>query len=121
MSEQLRAELRKASSAGGPAASDADIALGTGAPLRRLESAMRALAEHRGPDGSTCPSDAARAVGGDTWRELMDDARDIARRLAKAGELTVTQGDRVLDPDLPWRGPVRLRAADPGGRTDDAR
>ena len=77
----------------------------------RLESAMLALAELRGPDSSTCPSDAARAIGGENWRELMDEARRIARELAKSGQVEITQRGEVLDPDTAWRGPVRIRTA----------
>jgi uncharacterized protein DUF3253 len=76
---------------------------------QRLKSSIRALAEHRGPGSSICPSDAARAVGGENWRELMDDARDVARELAHAGEVEITQGGKAVDPDGDWRGPVRIR------------
>ncbi len=34
----------------------------------RLAATALALAAHRGPDGSICPSDVARAVGGPGWR-----------------------------------------------------
>ena len=68
------------------------------------------MARDRGPSKSICPSDAARAVGGDTWRDLMDDARAAARDLARHGEVVITQGGDVLDPDADWRGPVRIRA-----------
>ncbi len=74
-----------------------------------LRAAILALAADRGPSSSICPSDAARAVGGDGWRDLMDDARDVARTLARAGRVDVTQRGEVLDPDVPWRGPVRIR------------
>lgn len=69
-----------------------------------------ALARERGPSKSICPSDAARAVGGDNWRDLMADARDTARALAREGEVEITQKGEVLDPDATWRGPVRIRA-----------
>ena len=68
------------------------------------------MARDRGPSKSICPSDAARAVGGDTWRDLMDDARAAARELARDGKVVITQGGDVLDPDADWRGPVRIRA-----------
>ena len=42
----------------------------------------------------------------------MDDARDGARSLARAGLVQITQRGAVLDPDADWRGPVRIRAAD---------
>ena len=75
----------------------------------RLRTSILELARQRGPSSSICPSDAARAVGGDDWRELMDDARDVARQLARAGEVVITQGGEVLDPDATWRGPIRIR------------
>jgi hypothetical protein len=40
----------------------------------------------------------------------MDEARQTARDLAKAGEVVITQGDDVVDPDAVWRGPIRIRA-----------
>lgn len=85
------------------------MALGDGPVGQRLESAILALAELRGPDSSTCPSDAARAVGGEQWRELMDEARAIARELAKSGRVEITQRGDVLDPATVWRGPIRIR------------
>lgn len=72
---------------------------------------MRAFASHRGPDSSTCPSDAARAIGGENWRDLMPDAREIARELAKSGDVEITQRGKVLDADGDWRGPIRIRTA----------
>jgi len=75
-----------------------------------LRTAILELARARGPAKTICPSDAARAVGGEHWRGLMDDARDIARDLARQGDVEVTQGGEVLDPDATWRGPIRIRA-----------
>ena len=39
-----------------------------------------------------------------------DDARDIARELARLGHVEITQKGDVLDPDATWRGPIRIRA-----------
>jgi hypothetical protein len=77
---------------------------------QRLRDTILELARRRGPSSSICPSDAARAVGGENWRDLMEDARDAARELARAGEVVITQGDDVVDPDANWRGPIRIRA-----------
>lgn len=112
MGQPLHTELTRIVDKAGPGADDARIALGEGPIRQRLTAAIRALAEHRGPDGSTCPSDAARAVGGADWRRLMGDARDLARDLAKSGDVEITQRGRVLDPCAEWRGPIRIRAAD---------
>ncbi len=76
----------------------------------KLRAAILDLAHERGPAKTICPSDAARAVGGDGWRDLMDQARDIARDLARAGDVEITQRGEVLDPDANWRGPIRIRA-----------
>ena len=77
---------------------------------QRLRDAILQLARERGPSKTICPSDAARAVGGEQWRDLMDDARDIARKLARDGEVEITQKGEVVDPDATWRGPIRIRA-----------
>lgn len=109
VAERLRAELRRVLDGGGPGADHAGVALGDGPIRHRLESSIRALAEHRGPRSSICPSDAARAVGGADWRELMPDARDAARDLAKSGHVEITQRGTVVDPDDEWAGPIRIR------------
>ncbi|BBY28025.1 DUF3253 domain-containing protein [Mycolicibacterium sediminis] len=75
-----------------------------------LRTTILELARRRGPDKTICPSEAARAVGGERWRDLMDDARDIARDLARNGDVEISQKGTVLDPDGPWRGPIRIRA-----------
>jgi hypothetical protein len=77
---------------------------------QRLRETILRLTHDRGPAKSICPSDAARAVGGDHWRDLMDEARDAARDLAKAGDVEITQRGDVVDPDATWRGPIRIRA-----------
>lgn len=77
---------------------------------QRIQAAMLTLADHRAPDRTICPSDVARAVGGDSWRPLMDPVRDIARDLAREGRLEVSQKGQRLDPDGQWRGPVRIRS-----------
>lgn len=108
VSQTSRAELRRAADSRGTA-EDALVALSDGPMCQRLEAAMRALAAHRGPTSSTCPSDVARSVGGDRWRELMDDTRATARRLAAAGVVEITQRGSVVDPNDDWRGPIRIR------------
>lgn len=75
----------------------------------KLRKAILEMARDRGPQSSICPSDAARAVGGEGWRALMDEARDIARTLARSGHVEITQKGIALDPDAQWRGPIRIR------------
>ena len=75
---------------------------------RRLERAILDLLGARAAAATICPSEAARAVGGDGWRELMEPARQAARRLVAADEVEITQGGRVVDPSTA-RGPIRIR------------
>ncbi|KUI12190.1 S-adenosylmethionine tRNA ribosyltransferase [Mycolicibacterium acapulense] len=77
---------------------------------QRLRETILKLSRERGPDKTICPSDAARVVGGDDWRGLMDDARETARDLARDGDVEITQKGEVLDPNAVWRGPIRIRA-----------
>ncbi len=73
-----------------------------------LEAAILELLAARAGGATICPSEAARAVGGDDWKPLMEPARRAARRLVAAGSLEITQGGRVVDPSTA-RGPIRLR------------
>ncbi|MEA5363037.1 DUF3253 domain-containing protein [Amycolatopsis sp., V23-08] len=106
-----RRKLRRVRDDGGPGAGQARTALSATTTRDQLRAAILALTTKRGPAGSTCPSDAARAVA-DDWRPLLPQARDLARELARTGEVRLTQGNRTLDPDGEWRGPIRIRLAD---------
>ena len=73
-----------------------------------LETAITELLAARVAGGSICPSEAARRVDADGWRDLMDATRMAARRLVAAGVVEITQGGRVVDPSRA-RGPIRIR------------
>ncbi len=80
---------------------------------RRLESTILDLLAQRARTSTICPSDAARAVGGedeDAWRDLMEPARRAARRLVDRGEVVITQGGMVVDPSTAT-GAIRIRKA----------
>jgi hypothetical protein len=127
--ESFRAELvaelmaaRRAVRTEGDAArhrvQDAKVALGergepwwdapSNAGLRaRLGATMRALLRHRDPESTICPSDAARAIGGEGWRQVMDAAREVAAQLHSDGVLEVRQGGKRVDPATA-KGAIRL-------------
>jgi hypothetical protein len=73
-----------------------------------LESAILSLLDMRPDDSSICPSEAARLVGGDDWRNLMEPARNAARRLHDRGTIQITQSGKAVDPSTA-KGPIRLR------------
>src|SRR5215211_5437799 len=73
---------------------------------RALEQRIVALLGARADGASICPSEAARSVDPEGWRDLMPAARAAAGRLAAGGEVEVTQRGAVVDVATA-RGPVR--------------
>ena len=73
-----------------------------------LEDAILQLLNARARDASICPSEAARAVGGESWQSLMEPARKAARRLVAQEKVQITQGGKVVDPSRA-KGPIRIR------------
>ncbi len=71
-----------------------------------LEQAILDLLDAR--SGTICASEAARAVDAEGWRDLMEPARQAARRLVARDEVEITQGGRVVDPSTA-KGPIRIR------------
>jgi uncharacterized protein DUF3253 len=78
------------------------------ADIGDAERAILELLARRGPGKTICPSDAARALGGDDgFRPLMGLVRDAARKLVADGRIEVTQRGEPVDLDRA-RGPIRL-------------
>jgi hypothetical protein len=75
---------------------------------RALEQSVLDLLARRAGDATICPSEAARAVGGEDWRPLMEPARAAARRLVASGDVEVVQRGQVVDPSTA-KGPIRIR------------
>lgn len=73
-----------------------------------LEQAILDLLDARAGSATICPSEAARAIGGAGWRDLMEPAREAARRLVARDEVEITQGGHVVDPSTA-KGPIRIR------------
>ena len=74
---------------------------------RQLQDAIRAKLAQRSLDSTICPSEVARDLGGDDWRQLMEPVRAAARRLVDAGAVEITQGGVVVDPRTA-KGPIRI-------------
>ncbi len=75
---------------------------------RALESAILELLQARGGKKTICPSEAARRVA-ETWRPLMQRARNAARRLEASGRVEICQGGRAVDSSTA-KGPIRIRS-----------
>lgn len=74
---------------------------------RDFESMIVSMLSGRSEASSVCPSEVARVSGVGRWRELMEEVRMAARRLASRDVVRITQGGRVVDPSRA-RGPIRL-------------
>ena len=78
---------------------------------QEVERAILDLLARRDRGATICPSEAARALGGDEgFRPLMPLVRGVAADLVARGEIEVTQSGEVVDP-ADARGPIRLRLA----------
>ena len=73
-----------------------------------LEQSVLDLLDARARGATICPSEAARAVGRDDWRPLMEPARAAARRLVARGLVEITQAGHVVDGSTA-KGPIRIR------------
>jgi hypothetical protein len=74
-----------------------------------LKRTILELLEKRDAGKTICPSDAARALGGDDgFRPLMQPVRDAAAALVEEGRIEVTLGGRPVDLATA-RGAIRLR------------
>jgi hypothetical protein len=82
---------------------------GHGADAALREEILR-IAEHRGTAKTLCPSEAARSIGGEAWRDLMPAARRVSFELAAEGRVDVTQKGERVEPGV--RGPIRVRWID---------
>lgn len=107
-----------------PVVHDAKVALGErGEPWweeptdegveTRLAATIRTLLRARG-EKTICPSDAARVVGGERWRDLMPRTREVAVLLRDAGEVRILQRGTEVEGSA-FRGPIRIAAVDESG------
>lgn len=62
----------------------------------------------RDPGKTICPSEIARDLFPDNWRDEMENVRKAAKVLVKEGKLSITQAGQEVDPDH-FKGAIRLR------------
>ena len=72
-----------------------------------IERVLLALGAERGFEKTFCPSEAARRLDPNDWRELMPAVCAAAIRLVEAGKLRCTQRGEDVNP-ANVRGPVRF-------------
>lgn len=74
----------------------------------KIATTILSTAIHRGAEKSTCPSEIARMLFPDGWRNHMKDVLGVAIDLHNQGSVVVTQkGMPVNVKDI--KGPVRIK------------
>jgi hypothetical protein len=63
----------------------------------------------RAPSGTICPSEVARALWHNNWREHMNDVREVGVTLAREGAIEITQRGVAQNPNDEIRGAIRYR------------
>jgi hypothetical protein len=77
---------------------------------KSIADTIIAMAAHRGPEKTICPSDVAREMFPDDWRKHMDEIRKDAVLLQKDGKVLITQKGKPVDTD-DIKGPIRIKIA----------
>ena len=73
-----------------------------------LQAAILRIATQRGSQKSTCPSEIARMLFPNDWRNHMKDVVSEAIKLHHNGCVLITQKSKPVDIDR-IKGPVRIR------------
>lgn len=73
-----------------------------------IATTILTIAENRGRDKSTCPSEIARILFPDDWREHMKDVLNEAINLHHLGKVAITQKGIPIDVGH-IKGPVRIK------------
>ena len=74
----------------------------------RTAAALRAMLRKRDADATVCPSDIARIVGGDSWREVMPVVRAVVGELQASDHVEIRQRGEVVPVGEPTTGPIRV-------------
>lgn len=77
-----------------------------------ISTSILFVANQRGPEKSTCPSEIARMVFPDNWRKQMKNVLNVAIDLHKQGKVMITQKGITVDVDH-IKGPVRIKLPNP--------
>jgi uncharacterized protein (DUF2461 family) len=74
-----------------------------------IKSSILNLCEARALNSTICPSEVARALWPNDWREHMNDVREAGLALARENKIEITQRGVPRDPNAEIRGAIRYR------------
>lgn len=78
-----------------------------------IRKAILAKVRQRGLEKTICPSEVARALGGEDWRSLMAEVRSVGIALVEEGKIQITQKGNEVNPHH-VTGPIRFRVTKHG-------
>ena len=74
-----------------------------------IKTEILGLAFIRGIDKTFCPSEVARNITSENWRDLMPEIRRISDELVVKQHLEVLQKGKIISSAVDAIGPIRLR------------
>ena len=78
--------------------------------LEIIKNSHLKFAEERGFDKTYCPSEVARELFPENWREMMEEVREIGDELIREGKLEILQKGVVQENvSTHIKGPIRFR------------
>jgi len=76
--------------------------------LKDISTTILSVATQRGPEKSTCPSEIARKLFPDDWRNHMKNVVDVTIDLHHQGKVMITQKGIAIDVNH-IKGPIRIK------------
>ena len=76
---------------------------------RQIADKILEILSERNEGTTICPSEVARAIEKDDWRDLMDQVRTVADDLREKKKIQITQRGKPIASAVEARGPIRLR------------
>ncbi|HEY9736766.1 MAG TPA: DUF3253 domain-containing protein [Trichocoleus sp.] len=73
---------------------------------QQVRLVLLAQVQARGAGKTICPSEVARALAGESWRDLMPLVRSVGANLTAEGKIITLQKGQVVD-SKQVRGPIR--------------
>ena len=74
----------------------------------KISETILSMADERGPEKSTCPSEVARRLFPDDWRNHMKEIVDEAIELHNQAKVVITQKGLPIDVNH-IKGPIRIK------------
>jgi hypothetical protein len=75
---------------------------------KKIANLILEMLLRRDPGKTICPSEVARSLYPENWREEMEHVREVSRALVREGKIVITQKGQEVDAEN-FKGAIRLR------------